>query len=219
MHSKEQLLSSEQLTPAFRDQVLKLLRQQGVEVLLGTRVKTTEDNMTPSAGSPSRRVVLSDGSYLFADTVVDATSRATPATDFLPRDILDREGYVKVLPTGQISSAFPNSSCIFALGDVISSSNGIKLASSAIRSGRDVAFNLSYLFQSHEQALSSDAAQSKLINVTMPGHALKIIIGNTAAAYAEQDFNWGADVKERIFEDDMALNHGLRALGVRHEER
>lgn len=219
VHSKEQLLSSEPVSPTFRNQVLKLVRQQGVKVSLGKRVSVTEDNVKASTGSPSKRVLLSDGSQLFTDTVIIATSGARPATDFLPRDILDREGYVKVLPTGQISSAIPDSSCIFAVGDVISSPTGIKLASSAIRSGRDVALNLSSLFESQRRALSADEAQSRLMNVTIPGDALKIIIGDTAAAYGGQDYRWGSEVKERIFGNDMALNHGLSALGVSQSGR
>ncbi|KAJ9659513.1 hypothetical protein H2198_003088 [Neophaeococcomyces mojaviensis] len=132
----------------------------------------------------------------------------------LPPDTLDGKGFVKVSPLGLFVSSSHSNDSVFAVGDVASSAGGIKLASTAIRGGRGIAFNIASLILCRENGLSSEEASKTLMNIAMPNDALKLVIGGTAAAYTQGRSTWGVDVKQKVFGEDMALSHGLRALGV-----
>lgn len=99
IHSRGTLLSNEPLPEEFKENTLKTLRQDGVEVLLETRV-TGETSEPASEGNPQRTTLkLSNGEDLVAGHTVWATSRHLPRTEFLPREAVTEDGYVNVLPT------------------------------------------------------------------------------------------------------------------------
>lgn len=94
VHSRGELLSSEPLPEDFKQKALELLRQAGVEVLLGKRV-TNDEKMSNGVV----KIVLSSGEEIFAGKVIYSTSKHSPRTEFLPQDVLDKDGYVKISPT------------------------------------------------------------------------------------------------------------------------
>lgn len=75
IHSRSELLSSEPLPDQFKEQVLHAVRETGVKVILNTRFDLEE---------PGSRYVIK------------AISRPVPSTSFLPGQVLDKEGYVRV---------------------------------------------------------------------------------------------------------------------------
>src|SRR6187402_845753 len=98
IHSRERLLSSEPLPNDFKDRSYEVLREAGVEVILNDRVT----DMTPVDSkdcSPLFRLTLKDGSYMLAGHVIWAISKSVPSTSFMPENVLDPEGYVKIGPT------------------------------------------------------------------------------------------------------------------------
>jgi NADH dehydrogenase FAD-containing subunit len=99
IHSRSSLLSGESLPEEFKLEALRLLRENGVEVILGNRVigdKETEDDVE---NRPQRELLLSDGLSIKASKVLYATKKHLPRTSFLPKDCLDEDGFVKVLPS------------------------------------------------------------------------------------------------------------------------
>ncbi len=95
IHSREKLLSSEPLPDEVKDTALTLLKETGVTVLMGRRLERTEE-VVDEEGGKCVRVWLSDGGSLLADKVNVAVSRSRPSTGFLPRGVVDGEGFVKV---------------------------------------------------------------------------------------------------------------------------
>lgn len=93
IHSREKLLSSEPLPDEFKDRALAVLKEGGVEVIMGRRV--TE---TTAVDADHFKLTLSDGTQIVAGQVVNAISRSVPTSSFLPSAILDSTGHVKVQP-------------------------------------------------------------------------------------------------------------------------
>lgn len=91
IHSRAKLLSSEPLPEQFKDQVLSAVQDSGVNVILQTRVVDIQD--TPNS---QQLVLLSNGVRLSAGYVLKAVSKPVPSTSFLPRGVLDPNGYVFV---------------------------------------------------------------------------------------------------------------------------
>lgn len=215
VHSRAELLSSESLPSEFKSKVLETLRECGVEVVLGKRMIQTE---TPSDTGEIqvRHVLLSDGSTIPADVVIQATSSAVPSTSFLPNDSLDENGFVKINPTTQWqSSSGPNSSSHFAIGDIAARS-GIKLAASANNMGKITAFNIMTLLSASEKGINSQEVEKHLMRLPPPRISLKLVLGETAVAYLPDKggLRWGKEVKERVFGNDMALSRALSSLGL-----
>lgn len=97
VHSRDKLLSSEPLPDDVKDKSLDLLKEAGVEVLMGLRVQKTEE-VKDETGT-FYRVTFENGKAMLADQVSIAVSRSVPATDFLAQQIKDEEGYLKIQPT------------------------------------------------------------------------------------------------------------------------
>lgn len=95
VHSREKLLSAEPLPDDFKDRSLEMLKETGVEVILGQRVIDTA--AVPSDGEPtSWKLTLSGGQHITAGHVITAISRSSPTSGFLPPAALDEDGYVKI---------------------------------------------------------------------------------------------------------------------------
>lgn len=91
VHSRGDLLSNEPLPEDFRAESLKLLREMDVEVILSSRVTAVKD-----IEDGSKTVELNGSTSLKAGKVIWALSHQTPSTTYLPAEILDAEGYVKI---------------------------------------------------------------------------------------------------------------------------
>lgn len=95
IHSRKRLLSSEPLPDDFAERVDSVLREGGVEVILGQRVvNTTAVYMKDE--QRVWRLDLSDGRQLTTGRVLSAISRCIPTSTYLAREALNEDGYVKV---------------------------------------------------------------------------------------------------------------------------
>lgn len=95
VHSRDKLLSAEPLPDDFKERSLEILKETGVEVILGQRV--TETTAVQLDGkSTSWNLTLSSGQQITAGHVITAISRSTPTSGYLPSAALDEDGYVKI---------------------------------------------------------------------------------------------------------------------------
>lgn len=98
IHSRDRLLSSEPLPDDFADRVHGVLREEGVDIILGQRVVDT----TAVDTTDKRRVwnlTLGSGQQIVAGHVLSAISRCIPTSTYLSSSALDEEGYIKVHPS------------------------------------------------------------------------------------------------------------------------
>lgn len=98
IHSRDRLLSSEPLPDDFADRVHGVLREEGVDIILGQRVVDT----TAVDTNDKRRVwnlTLGSGQQIVAGHVLSAISRCIPTSTYLSSSALDAEGYIKVHPS------------------------------------------------------------------------------------------------------------------------
>lgn len=97
IHSRKRLLSSEPLPDDFADRTLSILRETGVEVILGQRV--IESNAVDAGDSRVWNLTLGDGRRILTGHVLNAVSHAIPTSTYLPKEALNDEGYIKVHPS------------------------------------------------------------------------------------------------------------------------
>jgi thioredoxin reductase len=95
VHSRDRLLSAEPLPDEFKERSLELLKETGVEVIMGQRVIDTTAVQSVD-GSTSWTLILSGGQQMTAGHVITAISRSTPTSGYLPSATLDKDGYVKI---------------------------------------------------------------------------------------------------------------------------
>lgn len=96
VHSRAKLLWSEPLGDDIKDCALELVKEMGVEVILGQRVKETRTEIKD--GVKTVEIELSGGAKFEASEVIMALSKSVPSSTFLPSAVLDEEGYVKITP-------------------------------------------------------------------------------------------------------------------------
>lgn len=95
IHSRKRLLSSEPLPDDFAERAESILRETGVEIILGQRVIET----TAVDTTDEKRIwnlTLSDGQRIKTGHVLNAVSQSIPTSTYLPQEALDEEGYIKV---------------------------------------------------------------------------------------------------------------------------
>lgn len=93
IHSRSKIVSSEPLPDSFKDRALEVLHESGVETILNSRV--TRISQEDSGVST---LTLADGTQMRAGHVIDAISRSSTTTGYLPSGAVDKEGYVKINP-------------------------------------------------------------------------------------------------------------------------
>ena len=93
VHSRDKLLSSEPLTDEYKAVALKLLKEGGVNVILGQRVVSETDT-----GS-SKEVQLSNGDKISCDKVIYTAVQQGANTGFIPKEVLDDQGCIKARDT------------------------------------------------------------------------------------------------------------------------
>lgn len=98
VHSRERLLSAEPLPDDFKERVASVLRETGVEVIVGRRVIETTAVDTEGA-KRTWQLTLSDGTQLKTGHVMNAVSKCIPTSSYLPKDALTQDGYVDIQPT------------------------------------------------------------------------------------------------------------------------
>lgn len=98
VHSRSKLLTSEPLPDDYRDNVLSLLHETGVETIMNSRVTEITPSEPRSGFAPSTILKLDDGRTIKASHVISAISKYRPTSSYLPREAVDEEGYVKITP-------------------------------------------------------------------------------------------------------------------------
>lgn len=212
VHSREKLLSAEPLPEDFKDTALDLVRETGVDVLLSHRVDKTEQ-IQDDDGAESYRVHFTNGHTMLADQVVMAVSKSVPSTDFLPRDVLDEEGYVRVQPTLAFPTDSPNSDDHFAVGDLTKWS-GIKRCGAAMHMGYYAANNIymSIIERSDIELPVVDKPRGILELEEVPP-MMGLAVGKKAVAYwPEAGVSSGEDVMKSFFNDDLAFASEFRSF-------
>lgn len=99
IHSRSSLLSSEPLPDEFRERALSLLRDANVEIVLNSRVTQISPKTSDNGTSSGTTLTLANGSTLEAGYVINAISKFSPTSSYLPPAVIDKEGYVVVHPS------------------------------------------------------------------------------------------------------------------------
>ncbi|EEH21507.1 hypothetical protein PABG_03724 [Paracoccidioides brasiliensis Pb03] len=200
IHSRPKLLSSEPLPDEFRDRALKLLHDCGVDTIMGSRVAETTQTQSKEGVPPIHIVKLANGRTMEASYVINAISKYSPTTSYLPNSVLDREGYVKINATLNFPDEVPNSQYHFAAGDVALWS-GIKRGGRAMHHGHYVAMNIYQRMLS--EMLGTEPKFSELQDLPP---SMGLAVGKNAVAYSDFDgVVSGEEVLKLFFEDDLGF--------------
>ncbi|KAH8735297.1 hypothetical protein BGZ61DRAFT_490937 [Ilyonectria robusta] len=207
VHSRDKLLSNENLPDETRDVALKVLKEGGVEALMSHRLASTKQVETTD-GSVKHEVEFTNGHKIFASEVVMAVSKSTRTTNYLPESSVDEEGYVKI-KTNLNFEEIPNSDYHFAVGDLIKWA-GIKRCGAAMHQGHLAAENI---HQHITQQRTSKAPEFRTINPIPP--MIGLAVGKQAVAHNPgSGTTYGEDVAEAYFRGDLGWTICWNWLGL-----
>lgn len=200
VHSRDKLLSAEPLPDDVREAALKCLKEGGVDVILG-RGRVLANSTTQSEdGKSLQKLTLQDGSHLTASHVISAVSAQLPTTSYLPSQVLDEEGLVKIDPEFKFLSNGPNHERHFAIGDIARWS-GIKRCGGAMAMGHRAAETV------HKQILNDRANVGLKIEPwpEMPP-MIALAVGKKAVVYdPTAGCRYGEDQMKIFFDDDLGF--------------
>ncbi|KAG9631179.1 FAD/NAD(P)-binding domain-containing protein, partial [Aureobasidium melanogenum] len=198
VHSRDKLLSAEPLPDDFKERSLEVLREAGVNVILGQRVIDTTAVQTDD-GSKSWRLTLSGGQQIAAGHVITAISRSTPTSTYLPSTVLDKDGYVKIDASLRFNGNVPNADSHFAAGDIASWS-GIKRCGGAMHMGHYCAINIHQDMLKHRYGQTPVYKElSEFPNIMGLAVGKKAVIFDTTTGTAS-----GEDLMASYFGEDLA---------------
>lgn len=213
-HSRSRLLSSEPLPDECRDKALELVRDAGVEVVLGRRLARTEEvTREGGGGRPVTEVTFADGHKMDASVVIMAVSRSVPSTEFLPREALEEEeGLVRARPDLRFAGDVPNADVHFGVGDVIKWS-GIKRCGGAMHMGYYAAHNI------HELVLERiNGTAPKFLELGEIPPMIGLAVGKKAMSYSPgQGVDAGEEVMRVFFGDDLGFDICWRHMRLGQE--
>ncbi|KAJ4291440.1 hypothetical protein N0V88_006033 [Collariella sp. IMI 366227] len=208
VHSRDKLLSSESLPDEAKDCSLGLVKEAGVEVLMNHRLDKTEE-VTDEQGQKSIKVHFTNGHSILADQVSMAVSRSVPTSGYLPAEVLDEEGYVKIKSSLAFPESSPNAADHFAAGDMAKWS-GIKRCGGAMHMGYFAANNI------HQRVLQKAAGtEAKFLELGEIPPMIGLAVGKKAMSYwPEGGVNSGEDVAKSFFGDDLGFTICWTHLGL-----
>lgn len=211
VHSRDKLLSSEDLPDECKDKALELVRDAGVETILGRRLASTEE-VTREDGRKVTQVTFTDGQKMDASVVIMAVSRAVPSTEFLPREALDEEGLIKARPEMRFAGDVPNADVHFGVGDAIKWS-GIKRCGGAMHMGYYAAHNI------HELVLEKlKGTTPKFLELGEIPPMIGLAVGKKAMSYSPgQGVDSGEEVMRVFFGDDLGFDICWRHMRLGQE--
>jgi NADH dehydrogenase FAD-containing subunit len=237
IHSRDQVLSSEPLPSEVKEQVGKMLVEEGVNTILGNRASIAEQ---PNG---EFEITLADGRTLTADFVIDSTKKGEPTTGTLPKSCLNDDGEIMVEQNLTFKTG-PNKERHFGVGDVIAWS-GIKRAGSAMVMGQAAAWNIFASILNLETAsfpsshITTTEASSPSSTTTSPSSSpsstssslpltpteesfpmtelpswaavIGIAVGKQCLTYdPKSGMKYGVDVMQGYFQDDLGWAANLR---------
>ncbi|QQK48456.1 Pyridine nucleotide-disulfide oxidoreductase AMID-like, putative [Penicillium digitatum] len=197
IHSRKRLLSSEPLPDLFAERVDSILRDTGVEIILGQRALDT----TPLGIKNGTRVwnlTLGDGQQLKAGHILNAISQPIPTSTYLPKEALNEEGYIKVHRSLQFSGAVPNAEHHWAVGD-LTAWEGIKRCGGAMHMGHYAALNI------HQHMMAECTGGKPDYQTLQPFPAvIGLALGKTAVSFTPSEgTREGEDLMQTLFGKDM----------------
>lgn len=202
VHSRQQLLSSEDLPNEFKDKTLELLKECNVDVVLSARLQDT----VPSDASTSAKLTLklSDGRELHADHVINAVSRFTSTSSYLPKEACDPEGYIRITPGLQFSGDVPNKEYHYAAGDLACWS-GIKRGGAAMHQAHFAAVNI------HQRMLAQlHKTEPKFKELAAVEPMMALALGKTAVGYfPTMGLSTGDEIRDMFFNEDLGYGSKL----------
>lgn len=199
IHSRNRLLSAEPLPDDFAATSATLLREGGVDLILGQRVTATK-KVSPSL----YKLTLSDGTTLEASSVITAISRMSATTSFLPATSVDKEGYINVSPNLNLLPGIPNHTHHYAAGDIVRWS-GIKRAGAAMHMGQLVAQNIHQRMM-EQLGLLEDGQEMKFSELAPIPPMMGLAVGREGVCYGEAEgTKSGEDILKLFFGDDLGF--------------
>lgn len=197
IHSRDRLLSSEPLPDEFKDRTASVLREGGVDLILGHRVNEIIP-VNKEDENPHFDLKLSDGISLKAGHVISAISHGIPSTSFLPKESLNEQGYVNIDATLNFKPSTPNHTSHFAVGD-IANWPGIKRCGAAMAMGHIAATNV------YQQLLKAKfGTEPKFAEFPEVPPMIALAVGKQAVLYGEKEgTTWGEDKMQTMFGSDL----------------
>jgi NADH dehydrogenase FAD-containing subunit len=202
VHSRSEVLSNEPLPTEVKEKAKSLLEEEGVDLALGNRASVFE---LPDG---KQEVRLADGTILIADAVLDATTKGTATTGFLPTKCLNEEKEIKITSNLQFQSGTPNAESHFAVGDVVEWS-GIKRAGGAMVMGQLAASNI------YASILNSEDTTNNFTLAELPSYdnVIGLAVGKQCLTYDKTNgMKFGEQLMKDYFQDDLGWAANLRYL-------
>ncbi|OGE55891.1 hypothetical protein PENARI_c003G01832 [Penicillium arizonense] len=196
IHSRQNLLSSEPLPAEFSAKTLELLKESNVEMVLGARVQET----VPADDSTSAKYTLklSNGEEINADYVINAVSKFSPTSSYLPSGACDSEGYIRITPSLEFSGDVPNKEYHYAAGDIACWS-GIKRGGAAMHQGHFAVVNI------HQKMMAERyKTEPKFVELAEVKPMMALALGATAVGYfPATGISSGDEVRNMFFNEDL----------------
>ena len=209
VHSRDQVLSSEPLPSELKDRVGAMLKEEGVDVVLGSRAVIEE---LPNG---KFEVTLANGDKITADFVIDSTRKGTPTTDILPEACLNEDKEIKVHNNLMFKDTVPNHESHFGVGDVIQWT-GIKRAGSATVMGQAAAQNI-YAAMLNSELPESASESDRYIQTDLPywDAVIGIAVGKQCLTYDPKNgIKYGVEVMQNYFGEELGWAASLKYMGL-----
>ncbi|GAW19188.1 hypothetical protein ANO14919_086720 [Xylariales sp. No.14919] len=197
-HSRDKLLSAEPLPDMVKDCALELTEQSGVKVLLNHRLSSSTP-IKDADGSVVYEVEFTNGHKMVVSEVITAISNSIPSSTYLPQQALDSDGYVNAQATMHFPVDVPNTESHFAAGDMIHWS-GIKRCGGALYQGKIAAWNI---HQTMLQQLQGKEPDFLRLGEVPP--MIGLAVGKNAISYGTEGMNYGPQVMQLFFEEDLGF--------------
>lgn len=209
IHSRDQVLSSEPLPSELKDRVGTMLKEEGVDVILGSRASIEE------LSNGKFEVTLADGKKIIADFVIDSTRKGMPTTDILPEACLNEDKEIKVHNSLMFKDNIPNHTSHFGVGDVIQWT-GIKRAGSATVMGQAAAQNIyAAILNSEFPETASESERYTQTELPSWDAVIGIAVGKQCLTYDPKNgIKYGVEVMQNYFGEDLGWAASLKYMGL-----
>ncbi|KAJ5767066.1 uncharacterized protein N7511_004682 [Penicillium nucicola] len=196
IHSRQALLSSEPLPEEFSAKALELLKESNVELILGTRVQETIPANGPTP--PKYKLRLSNGEEIHADHVINAVSKFTPTSSYLPKEACNSEGYIRITPGLEFAGDVSNREYHYAAGDIACWS-GVKRGGAAMHQGHFAVVNI------HQKMMAEKyKSEPTFVELAEVKPMMALALGATAVGYFPMTgISSGDEVRNMFFNEDL----------------